>query len=37
MRNAQFGFPLSEERVQAIYRGDIEPLEFDYERAALAA
>jgi hypothetical protein len=37
MRNAQFGFPLSEERVQAIYRGDIQPLKFDYERAALAA
>jgi hypothetical protein len=37
MRNAQFSFPLSEERVQAIYRGDIQPLRFDYERAALAA
>ena len=37
MRNAQFSFPLPEERVQAIYRGDIEPLAFDYERAALAA
>jgi hypothetical protein len=35
MRNAQFSYPLSEERVQAIYRGDIEPLAFDYERAAL--
>jgi hypothetical protein len=35
MRNAQFSFPLSEERVQAIYRGDIEPLEFDYERAKI--
>ena len=37
MRNAQFSYPLSEERVQAIYRGDIRPLEFDYERAQLAA
>jgi hypothetical protein len=37
MRNAQFSYPLPEERVQAIYRGEIEPLEFDYERAALAA
>ena len=37
MRNAQFSYPLPEERVQAIYRGDIEPLAFDYERARLAA
>jgi hypothetical protein len=37
MRNAQFGYPLSEERVQAIFRGDIQPLKFDYQRAALAA
>jgi len=37
MRNAQFSFPVSEERVQAIYRGDIQPLEFDYRRAKLAA
>jgi hypothetical protein len=37
MRNAQFSYPLSEERVQAICRGDIEPLEFDYRRAKLAA
>jgi hypothetical protein len=37
MRNAQFSYPLPEERVQAIYRGEIEPLEFDYERAAMAA
>jgi hypothetical protein len=35
MRNAQFSHPLSEERVQAIYRGEIEPLEFDYERAGI--
>jgi len=37
MRNAQFSFPVSEERVQAIYGGDIQPLEFDYRRAKLAA
>jgi hypothetical protein len=37
MRNAQFSYPLAEERVQAIYKGDIQPLAFDYERAALAA
>ena len=37
MRNAQFSYPLAETRVQAIYRGKIEPLEFDYERAAAAA
>ena len=35
MRNAQFSYPLSEERVQAIYRGEIKPLEFDYRRAQL--
>ena len=37
MRNAQFSLPLSEERIQAIYRGDIQPLRFDFERARLAA
>jgi hypothetical protein len=37
MRNAQFSFPLPEERVQEIFRGKIEPLEFDFERARLAA
>ena len=36
MRNAQFSFPLTEERVQAIYRGDIQPLHFDFARAELA-
>jgi len=35
MRNGQFSYPLSEERVQAIYRGDIKPLAFDYERAKI--
>ena len=37
MRNAQFSYPLPEERVQAIYRGDIKPLAFDYERAQIPA
>jgi hypothetical protein len=37
MRNAQFSRPLSEERVQAILRGEIRPLEFDWRRARLAA
>jgi len=37
MRNAQFGHPLSGERIQAIFRGEIEPLAFDYEKARLAA
>ena len=37
MRNAQFSYPLSEDRVQAIYGGDIQPLAFDYEKAKLAA
>ena len=37
MRNAQFGLPLAEARVQQIFRGDIEPIEFDFARARLAA
>ena len=37
MRNAQFSRPLPEERVQAIFRGEIPPIEFDYRRAQLAA
>jgi hypothetical protein len=37
MRNAQFGQPLAEERVQAIYNGDIRPLAFDFERASALA
>jgi hypothetical protein len=36
MRNAEFSFPLSDERVQAIYDGDIEPEPFDYENAEKA-
>jgi hypothetical protein len=35
MRNAQFSYPLSQERIQAIYRSDIEPIRFDYSRAGL--
>jgi len=37
MRNAQFSHPVAETRIQAIYRGEIEPLAFDYERAGLKA
>jgi len=37
MRNAQFGQPLSEQRVAATFRGEIEPARFDYQRAGLAA
>lgn len=37
MRNEQFSFPLSEARIEAIERGEIEPTRFDYARAGLAA
>ena len=37
MRNAQFGYPLSETRVQAICTGTCAPLAFDYAKAQLAA
>jgi len=37
MRNEQFGAPLSAERIEAIYAGDVAPIAFDYERARLAA
>jgi hypothetical protein len=37
MRNAQFGLPLSEQRIAAIFRGEIAPARFDYARAGLAA
>jgi len=33
MRNEEFSFPLSEERVEAIYNGEIDPEPFDFERA----
>lgn len=35
MRNAQFGYPLPEERIRAIEEGEIDPLPFDYRRAGL--
>jgi hypothetical protein len=37
MRNAQFGFPLSEARVQEIFAGACPPIAFDYDKAKLAA
>lgn len=37
MRNGQFGQPLPATRIEAIHRGEIEPIAFDYERAGLAA
>lgn len=37
MRNAQFSEPLSAERIQSIFEGDIAPLAFDYDKARLAA
>jgi hypothetical protein len=33
MRNAQFGHPLSDERIKQIVAGKIEPLAFDYAKA----
>jgi len=36
-RNFQFGFPLSEESIEAIVRGEIEPLTTDILRAACAS
>ncbi|MDD1650859.1 MAG: hypothetical protein LUO80_10790 [Methylococcaceae bacterium] len=35
MRNAQFGYPLSEQQVQALCDGAAEPLPFDYPRAGM--
>jgi hypothetical protein len=37
MRNAQFSLPLADERVQEIFRGEIRPLAFDWQRARVAA
>jgi len=37
MRNAQFGKPLAETRLQEILAGKCKPLPFDYARARLAA
>jgi len=33
MRNAEFSLPLTEERVQEILQGEIDPEPFDYEAA----
>jgi hypothetical protein len=33
MRNSEFSYPVSEERIQAIYNGDVEPEPFDIEKA----
>jgi len=33
MRNSEFSYPLSEDRVRAIYGGEIAPEPFDYDRA----
>ncbi len=33
MRNAQFGLPLPEQRIQAIFAGEIEPMAFDFDKA----
>jgi hypothetical protein len=37
MRNDQFGKPLSDKRIRAIFAGDVTPLAFDYAHAKLAA
>ena len=37
MRNGQFSYPLPEERVQQIFRGEIQALPFDWQRAQLVA
>ena len=36
MRNAEFSYPIGEERVAAIFANEIEPEKFDYERAEAA-
>ena len=36
MRNGQFSYPLSAERVAAIKAGDIEPIKFDFKKAEAA-
>ncbi len=36
MRNGQFGFPLTEERIAEIFAGNIEPIPFDYGLADAA-
>ena len=34
MRNAQFSLPLDAARIEAIFAGDIEPIAFDFDKAA---
>ena len=36
MRNAQFSHPLTDARIEAIRGGDIEPITFDFAKAAEA-
>jgi hypothetical protein len=36
MRNAQFSHPLTDARIEAIRKGDIEPMVFDFAKAAEA-
>jgi len=33
MRNEEFSFPLTDQRVEEIYNGDIDPEPFDFEKA----
>lgn len=33
MRNGQFSYPLSADRISAIVAGDIEPVAFDFAKA----
>jgi len=35
MRNAEFSYPLSEDRVKAIFAGEIEPEAFDFGKAEM--
>jgi hypothetical protein len=35
MRNGEFSYPLSEDRVQEIYAGKIEPERFDFDKAEM--
>ncbi len=35
MRNGEFSYPLSEDRVEAIFTGDIVPERFDFEKAEM--
>ena len=37
MRNGQFSYPLSQDRIQAIHAGDIELIAFDYSIMGEAA